>query len=131
MRLSDTGRCGACKAPLAPVNHPIDADSAGFDDIVRTAKVPVLADFWASWCGPCKMVSPEVNKLAADMSGRVIVIKVDTETNPHLAARYSIQSIPNFVVFRDGRPVFQHAGVASSVQMRGWIEQSNRAPKGY
>ncbi len=79
-------------------------------------------DFWADWCGPCKMAAPEVHKLAAEMAGKALVLKVDTEAQPQLAGRYRVQSIPNFMVFKAGQPVFQRAGAASSSEMRRWLE---------
>jgi thioredoxin 2 len=120
--LSDTGRCGTCKSPIHPPDHPLDVDARVFDDILQSAKVPVLADFWAAWCGPCQMAAPEVQQLAAEMRGRALIVKVDTEKNPDIASRFGIRSIPNFVVFRGGQPVFQQAGFASRSQMRQWLE---------
>jgi thioredoxin 2 len=119
--LSDTGRCGACAAPLQPVSEPIEADPALFDEIVTAARVPVLVDFRAAWCGPCRTAAPEVHALAGEMTGRAIVLKVDTEANPGLAARFRVQSIPNFVVLRNGKPVFQQAGLAPRAEMRRWL----------
>jgi len=112
--LADRGRCGACKAPLPPVAHPIDAGADTFDEILRSAKTPVLVDFWAPWCGPCRMAAPEIHKLAQQMAGRIVVVKVDTEAHPSLAARYRIQSIPHFVIFRNGQPISARSGVLSS-----------------
>lgn len=120
--LADTGRCGVCKAPLPPVSEPVDVDSSGFDDIVREARVPVFVDFWAAWCGPCRAAAPEVHALAKDMAGRTIVLKVDTERHPKLADRFRIQSIPNFLVLRNGQPVFQQAGAVTRDVMRRWLE---------
>ncbi|MCX6613091.1 MAG: thioredoxin domain-containing protein [Acidobacteria bacterium] len=77
--LASTGKCGVCKAVLAPLGFPLDVDEAGFDAIVGAAKVPVLVDFWAEWCGPCKMAAPEVKELAREMAGKAIVLKVDTD----------------------------------------------------
>jgi thioredoxin 2 len=86
-----------------------------------------MVDFWASWCGPCKMAAPEVQQLAREMEGRALVLKVDTEAHPALAARFGVQSIPNFVVLRDGKAVFQRAGLALRAEMRRWLELSGAA----
>src|SRR5215471_7737165 len=84
--LADTGRCGSCKNPLPPINEPIAADTQLFDEIIQNARVPVLVDFWAEWCGPCHMAAPEVKRVAQEMSGRAAVLKVDTERHPDIAA---------------------------------------------
>ena len=120
--LAHTGRCGSCKAALPPQSEPLEVDTDAFDEIVRDSPVPVLTDFWAEWCGPCRMAAPEVHQLAREMAGRALVLKVNTEEHPDLAARFQIQSIPNFVVLRGGKVVSQQAGLAGRAEMRRWLE---------
>jgi len=122
--LADTGRCGSCKAPLHPAAEPIEADSSNFLPIVQEAKVPVLVDFWAPWCGPCRMAAPEVEALAKEIAGRALVLKVDTEAHPDLAELYQVQSIPHFAVFRDGKLVMQNSGLSHRSEMLRWLEQA-------
>jgi thioredoxin 2 len=119
--LSDTGSCGACKAPIPPLGAPLDVDTALFDEIVQAARTPVLADFWAVWCGPCKMTAPEVVATAAEWGGRAIVLKVNTEEHPDLAARFGVQGIPTFLVFRHGQLVMQQAGAVDRHQLSRWL----------
>ena len=122
-RLPETGACGRCKQPLPPIAEPIAADPALFDEALRDSKLPILVDFWAAWCGPCKMAKPEVARVAKEMAGRALVLEVDTENQPELARRYNVQSIPYFVVIRGGQTAFQQAGVVRAAELKRWIEQ--------
>jgi len=127
--LADSGRCGACKKVIAPVNEPVAVDQALFDEVVRTARVPVLVDFWAEWCGPCKMAAPEVARAAMNMAGEAVVLKVDTERYPQLAERYFVRGIPNFAVFMNGRLVQQQAGLVGHEQLEAWLHEGREAPE--
>jgi len=120
-RLTETGRCGACKTEISPVRKPLAVDPESFHEIVQAARVPVLVDFWADWCGPCKIAAPEVERTAAEMAGRALVLKVDTEKHPELAAEFDVQGIPNFVVLKAGRTVFQQPGAVGSAEMKEWL----------
>jgi thioredoxin 2 len=110
-RADARAKCGACKAPLLPLDRAVAIGSEeDFDELVRDAPVPVVVDFWAAWCGPCRMVAPEVSKLAQQRAGRVVVAKVDTEALPAVAARFGIRGIPTLIAFRGGREAKRVSG---------------------
>jgi thioredoxin 2 len=121
-KLAELGRCGSCQAALPALDTPLDVDQALFDEVTAKAGVPVLVDFWAAWCGPCRMAAPEVQKAAAEMAGRAVVLKVDTDRHPDLAQRFGVTGIPNFVVLKGGRVVQQQPGYVPARQLTAWLE---------
>jgi len=124
-RLGDTVRCGKCKTEIPPPSAPVDVPSeAVFDRLISASPLPVVVDYWAEWCGPCRMVAPELAKVAQQNAGRLVVAKVNTEELPGLAERYRIQSIPMMSVFNGGREVGQTVGARPARDIQAFVEQS-------
>jgi len=121
-KLATQGKCGVCKGDLPAVGAPISVDASGFDDITRNANVPVLVDFWAPWCGPCRMAAPQLDEVARKHAGRAIVLKVNTDDHPDVAARFGVRGIPHFVVMKKGAPVYSRSGLADARTMSSWLE---------
>ena len=108
-RAPDRPRCGECSRPIL-LDRPVKVTQEDFDDTVLKASIPVLVDFYADWCGPCKMVAPLMDELAQEHIGKILVAKVDTDRAPEVAAKYGIRSIPTLIVFRNGTEVERSMG---------------------
>jgi len=112
--------CGKCHRPLFE-GKPVEVDEAAFQKHLTRNGIPLLVDFWAPWCGPCKMMAPEFVKAAAQLEPRVRLLKVDTDAQQALGARYAIRSIPTLALFRDGREVARQAGAMQAAGILQWV----------
>ena len=121
-RLGDTVRCGKCQAPLTSISAPVDVQSsADFDRLISRSSLPVVVDYWAPWCGPCRMVAPEMQKVAQRHAGRLIVAKVNTEALEDLGQRFAIRSIPTFAVFVNGREAGREVGARPAADIEAFV----------
>jgi thioredoxin 2 len=122
-RIGDRPRCGECGRPIL-LDRPVKLSDADFDRVVSGSEVPVLVDFYADWCGPCRTMAPTIDELASDRAGRALVGKLDTDRNPATATRFGIRGIPTTIVFREGREAARRTGAIGRQDLEALLDDS-------
>ena len=120
-RLDAAPRCGSCKAALLPA-HPLELDAAAFDRHLNADDLPLIVDFWAAWCAPCRMMAPAFAQAADAFKFTARLAKLDTEAQPAIAARYGIRSIPTLIAFSRGREIARQSGAMDLQNLQAWIK---------
>jgi thioredoxin 2 len=120
-RLGEGPKCGKCHEPLF-LKHPVELTASNFNKHISRSEVPVLVDFWAPWCGPCKTMAPQFEQAAAQLEPRIRLAKVNTESEQMLGAQFGIRSIPTLALFKDGREVARQPGAMGAADIIRWVQ---------
>ncbi|MCX7362405.1 MAG: thioredoxin TrxC [Alphaproteobacteria bacterium] len=119
------GKCGQCRSPLF-TGHPVALDAGSFEAHAQKSDIPLLVDFWAPWCGPCKAMAPQFEKAAGRLEPGMRLAKVNTDDEQQLAARFSIQGIPTMILFKHGKEIARQSGLMDAGRIESWATQALR-----